>query len=46
MMTEYLIFALGMAKAHWDVLAMFLGLPVLAVVGLGIKEFFNDINLI
>ena len=41
-MNEILIFSIEIAKSHWDVLAVLVGLPVLAVVGLGIVELVNS----
>lgn len=41
-MNEILIFSIEIAKSNWDVLAVLVGLPVLAVVGLGIAELVNS----
>lgn len=40
-MNEILIFSIEIAKSNWDVLAVLVGFPLLAVLGLGIAELVN-----
>lgn len=43
-MNEYMNFSIEMAKAYWDVLAVFVGLPVLVVVGLGVADVIKQVK--
>lgn len=43
-MNEYMNFSIEMAKAYWDVLAVFVGLPVLVVVGLGVADVMKQVK--
>lgn len=44
MMNDFLNLALEIAKENGDVLAVMLGLPMLAVVGLGIVDVVNKVK--
>lgn len=43
-MNEYMNFSIEMAKAYWDVLAVFVGLPVSVVVGLGVADVIKQVK--
>ncbi|WP_443091340.1 hypothetical protein ACTUM7_01265 [Basfia succiniciproducens] len=44
MMNDLLNFAVDVAKENWDVIAVMIGLPALAIAGLGVAEVINKVK--